>query len=127
MVVQLVKKYERGDLPKNEWLDKMAFRKMEEIHAVRRITYSSRRELMNAQAETEKSENLFLYIDLPRFDFPVIFCEPVRTITLSDPLSLTLRPGDTFFTTIHCAHNHDNALHRHSGSRHTLDLIQPPQ
>jgi len=30
------------------------------------------------QAETEKSENLFLYIDLPRFDFPVIFSEPVR-------------------------------------------------
>lgn len=29
------------------------------------------------QAETEKSENLFLYIDLPRFDFPVIFNEPV--------------------------------------------------
>ncbi|RDB29393.1 Phosphatidylinositol 3-kinase catalytic subunit type 3 [Hypsizygus marmoreus] len=57
---KLVKKYERGDLPKSDWLDKMAFRKMEEIHA----------------AETEKSENLFLYIDLPRFDFPVIFSEP---------------------------------------------------
>lgn len=32
------------------------------------------------QAETEKSENLFLYIDLPRFDFPVIFSEPVGAI-----------------------------------------------
>jgi phosphatidylinositol 3-kinase len=29
-----VKKDERGDLPKSDWLDKMAFRKMEEIHAV---------------------------------------------------------------------------------------------
>ncbi|KAF8072169.1 atypical/PIKK/PI3K protein kinase [Lyophyllum atratum] len=57
---KLVKKYERGDLPKSDWLDSMAFRKMEEIHA----------------AETEKSENLFLYIDLPRFDFPVVFNEP---------------------------------------------------
>ncbi|KAH7912328.1 kinase-like domain-containing protein [Hygrophoropsis aurantiaca] len=57
---KMVKKYERGDLPKSDWLDKMAFRKMEEIHA----------------AETEKSENMFLYIDLPRFDFPVIFSEP---------------------------------------------------
>jgi phosphatidylinositol 3-kinase len=56
-----VKKFERGDLPKSEWLDKLAFRKMEEIHA----------------AETAKSDNLFLYIDLPRFDFPVIFSEPV--------------------------------------------------
>lgn len=32
--LQLVKKYERGDLPKSEWLDKTAFRKMEEVHAV---------------------------------------------------------------------------------------------
>ena len=31
---KLVKKYERGDLPKSDWLDKLAFRKMEEIHAV---------------------------------------------------------------------------------------------
>ncbi|KAG2051713.1 putative atypical/PIKK/PI3K protein kinase [Suillus hirtellus] len=56
---KLVKKYERGDLPKSDWLDNMAFRKMEEIHAV----------------ETEKSENMYLYVDLPRFDFPVIFSE----------------------------------------------------
>ncbi|KAK0480262.1 atypical/PIKK/PI3K protein kinase [Armillaria novae-zelandiae] len=57
---KLVKKYERGDLPKSDWLDKMTFRKMEEVHA----------------AETQKSDNLYLYIDLPRFDFPVIFNEP---------------------------------------------------
>ncbi|KAI0048758.1 atypical/PIKK/PI3K protein kinase [Auriscalpium vulgare] len=56
---KLVKKHERGDLPKSEWLDKMVFRKMSEIHA----------------AEAEKSNNLYLYIDLPRFDFPVIFSE----------------------------------------------------
>ncbi|EDR08725.1 uncharacterized protein LACBIDRAFT_249530 [Laccaria bicolor S238N-H82] len=61
---KLVKKYERGDLPKSDWLDKMAFRKMEEIHAVR------------LAGETEKSDDLFLYVDLPRFDFPVIFSEP---------------------------------------------------
>ncbi|KAI0730079.1 atypical/PIKK/PI3K protein kinase [Fomitopsis betulina] len=57
---KLVKKYDKGDMPKSDWLDAMAFRKMSEIHT----------------AETEKSENLFLYIDLPRFDFPVVFCEP---------------------------------------------------
>ncbi|KAF9000637.1 atypical/PIKK/PI3K protein kinase [Cyathus striatus] len=91
---KLVKKYERGDLPKCDWLDKMAFRKMEEVHA----------------AETEKSENLFLYIDLPRFDFPVIFSEPEATpiassssntqqphahaiVTPAITLSLTAEPG----------------------------------
>ena len=36
-LVQLVKKYERGDLPKSDWLDNLTFRKMEEIHAVRSI------------------------------------------------------------------------------------------
>ncbi|KAG1726248.1 kinase-like domain-containing protein [Suillus paluster] len=30
---KLVKKYERSDLSKSDWLDNMAFRKMEEIHA----------------------------------------------------------------------------------------------
>ncbi|RXW21257.1 hypothetical protein EST38_g4578 [Candolleomyces aberdarensis] len=70
---KLVKKYERGDLPKNEWLDKMSFRKMEEIHS----------------AETEKSENLFLYIDLPRFDFPVIFCEPETPAASSSSTTTT--------------------------------------
>ncbi|KAH9930146.1 atypical/PIKK/PI3K protein kinase [Fomitopsis serialis] len=64
---KLVKKYERGDMPKSDWLDAMAFRKISEIHAV----------------ETDKSENLFLYIDLPRFDFPVIFCEPDGTSSAS--------------------------------------------
>lgn len=39
---KLVKKYERGDLPKNDWLDKMSFRKMEEIHAVCLLLYSMR-------------------------------------------------------------------------------------
>ncbi|KAI9440788.1 atypical/PIKK/PI3K protein kinase, partial [Lactarius indigo] len=56
---KLVKKHERGDMPKSEWLDKLVFRRMSEIHAV----------------ETEKSNSLYLYIDLPRFDFPIIFSE----------------------------------------------------
>lgn len=38
--VKLVKKYERGDLPKSDWLDKMVFRRMEEIHAVCYISQS---------------------------------------------------------------------------------------
>ncbi|EJD49671.1 phosphatidylinositol 3-kinase [Auricularia subglabra TFB-10046 SS5] len=57
---KLMKKYEKGDLQSVEWLDKLAFRRMEEIHA----------------EETAKSEHLFLYIDLPRFDFPIVFTEP---------------------------------------------------
>ncbi|TFY72459.1 hypothetical protein EVG20_g546 [Dentipellis fragilis] len=78
---KLVKKYERGDLPKSDWLDKIVFRKMTEIHA----------------AETEKSENLFLYIDMPRFDFPVIFSEPepVASSSTSAVVPTSTHPSTT--------------------------------
>ncbi|KAL5485774.1 VPS34 [Sanghuangporus weigelae] len=72
---KLVKKYERGDMPKEDWLDKLAFRKMEEIHA----------------AEAKKSKDFFLYIDLPRFDFPVVFSEPEPT-NLPTIISATSSP-----------------------------------
>ncbi|KAF9264846.1 phosphatidylinositol 3-kinase [Marasmius fiardii PR-910] len=74
---KLVKKYERGDLPKSDWLDKMTFRKMEEIHAM----------------EAQKSKSLFLYIDLPRFDFPVIFCEPEPPAPSSSLPSSSVTPA----------------------------------
>jgi len=38
--LKLVKKHERGDLPRLEWLDQLAFRKIERIHAVRLDCYS---------------------------------------------------------------------------------------
>ncbi|KAH9846234.1 atypical/PIKK/PI3K protein kinase [Lenzites betulinus] len=83
---KLVKKYERGDLPKSDWLDALAFRKMGEIHA----------------AETEKSENLYLYIDLPRFDFPVIFSEPdasnVPSSSTPPSVAATPAPPTSSFT-----------------------------
>ncbi|KAI0636200.1 atypical/PIKK/PI3K protein kinase [Trametes polyzona] len=83
---KLVKKYERGDLPKSDWLDAMAFRKMAEIHA----------------AETEKSENLYLYIDMPRFDFPVIFSEPdassVPSSSTASSSAATPAPPTSSFT-----------------------------
>ena len=44
------------------------------------------------QAESEKSDNLFLYIDLPKFDFPVVFSEPVSLVrSLLHVLKLTRR------------------------------------
>lgn len=49
---QLVKKYERGDLLKSDWLDKLTFRKMEEIHAVRWLT--------------EISASCMTFVDRPR-------------------------------------------------------------
>ncbi|TFK83452.1 atypical/PIKK/PI3K protein kinase [Polyporus arcularius HHB13444] len=89
---KLLKKYERGDLPKSEWLDRLTFRKVEELH----------------KAETEKSENLFLYIDLPCFDFPVIFSEPgasnvpsASTSALTPVATTPAPPTSTFAADTH--------------------------
>jgi phosphatidylinositol 3-kinase len=74
-----VKKHESGDMPKSEWLDKLVFRRMTEIHAVRaRMPFMLCSWLSMVKEETEKSNSLYLYIDLPRFDFPVIFSELVE-------------------------------------------------
>ncbi|OBZ72708.1 Phosphatidylinositol 3-kinase catalytic subunit type 3 [Grifola frondosa] len=87
---KLVKKYERGDLPKSDWLDAMAFRKMAEIHA----------------AETEKSENLFLYID-SSIRLPCHLYEPdasnVPSSSALSPVVSTPAPtiSSTFASDIH--------------------------
>ena len=54
---------------------------MASIHAVNLPFLATTRCLRGPpQEETQKSNNLYLYIDLPRFDFPVIFSEPVSTL-----------------------------------------------
>jgi phosphatidylinositol 3-kinase len=79
-----MKKFDRGDLPKNDWLDVMAFRRIEEIHAVGyHISQAWHIKGLNPlQVEEAKSENLYLYIDLPKFEFPVVFNEIVRKVGL---------------------------------------------
>ena len=42
---------------------------------------------------------MFLYIDLPRFDFPVIFSEPVRQIYFPPSFQLTI-PKDATATSV---------------------------
>lgn len=58
---KLMKDHERGDIPKVDWLDRLAFRQIEQVH----------------QRESAMSDRLYLYVDLPRFDFPVVFSEQV--------------------------------------------------
>ncbi|KAG9068660.1 Phosphatidylinositol (PI) 3-kinase [Linnemannia hyalina] len=50
---------DRGDIPKIEWLDNLAYRQIEQIH----------KKLL------AQSDKMLLNIDLPKFDFPVIFDE----------------------------------------------------
>lgn len=56
-----MKDHERGDIVKIDWLDRLAFRQIEKVH----------------QRESEASDQLYLYVDLPRFDFPVVYSEQV--------------------------------------------------
>ncbi|KAI1318132.1 Phosphatidylinositol (PI) 3-kinase [Mortierella claussenii] len=56
---KLLKKQDRGDIPRTEWLDNLAYRQIEQIH----------------KKLAAQSDKMLLNIDLPRFDFPVIFDE----------------------------------------------------
>ncbi|KAM0746672.1 phosphatidylinositol 3-kinase [Meredithblackwellia eburnea MCA 4105] len=82
---KLVKKQERGDVVRLDWLDKLAWRELERVHA----------------KEEAKSKNLFFYLDMPKFDFPVVFSEleyPPPTLSPPHP-SLPLLPSPSSTTT----------------------------
>ncbi|PWZ02567.1 phosphatidylinositol 3-kinase [Testicularia cyperi] len=65
---KLIKRHERGDLPRIDWLDKLAYRQIEKVH----------------NDESEASDKLFLYIDMPRFELPIVFCEPESLLATPD-------------------------------------------
>ncbi|CAI2174621.1 6179_t:CDS:10, partial [Funneliformis geosporum] len=73
---KLVKRYERKEMPRLEWLDHLAFRQIEKIH----------------EAESSKSKKLYLYIYLPKFDFPLVFSEPEYSLPV---VSMTPVNGQT--------------------------------
>lgn len=74
---KLVKQHEQGDLPRLDWLDNLAFRKIEQLNTA-------------VKSNGQISEEVFVYIDFPRFDFPVVFSEieypaPMASLHLSTP------------------------------------------
>lgn len=60
MHYQLIKRHERLDIPHLKWLDKHTYRVIESIHA--------------KESAAVRNE-LWLYLDLPRFEWPVVWCE----------------------------------------------------
>ncbi|KAL7275774.1 Phosphatidylinositol (PI) 3-kinase [Rhizina undulata] len=57
---KLIKKHELGELPRLDWLDRLAFRQLEVI---------------NKKAAQNGPDDHFLFIDFPRFDFPIVFSD----------------------------------------------------
>ncbi|KAF9428085.1 Phosphatidylinositol (PI) 3-kinase [Podila epigama] len=83
---KLLKKQDRGDIPRTEWLDNLAYRQIEQIHKVLHNTY-------------EKVENMTLLdneslIEYQRKQHPSLnnFAPPTSTITPSTHMSSTSRP-----------------------------------
>ncbi|KAI8922597.1 kinase-like domain-containing protein [Entophlyctis helioformis] len=58
-IEKIMRKFDRADIPRIDWLDQLVFREVEQIH----------------HSEASNHKNLYLYIDLPQFDFPVVFNE----------------------------------------------------
>ncbi|SAM69012.1 related to phosphatidylinositol 3-kinase [Ustilago bromivora] len=65
---KLIKRHERGDLPRVDWLDKLAYRQVEKVHKL----------------ESQSSDRLFLYLDFPRFELPIVFCEAESILPSAD-------------------------------------------
>ncbi|KAK4660554.1 Phosphatidylinositol (PI) 3-kinase [Podospora pseudocomata] len=83
----LFKKHEMGEIPRVDWLDQLVFRGFErrglqtarsslKAKAIRQ-TEASRDDKSSAQNEKAKPEpsGYFLNVELPRFDFPVVFAD----------------------------------------------------
>ncbi|KAI7904394.1 kinase-like domain-containing protein [Cokeromyces recurvatus] len=68
---KLVKRYDCGDICPEEWLDVMAFRQIENIH--KKVSHTL--------------TDLALYVDLPKFDFPIVYGE--MEYDLPGPFSFT--------------------------------------
>jgi phosphatidylinositol 3-kinase len=62
-----LRKHERGDIPQVPWLDKLVFAKIDEM-----------------QIQEPESKQAYLLIELPTFDFPVVFSETPYTVFI-DP------------------------------------------
>ncbi|KAJ3121935.1 Phosphatidylinositol (PI) 3-kinase [Physocladia obscura] len=64
---RLVWKYELGDIPQSDWMDKLTLREIEST----------------LHDESISSSKMYLYIELPKFDFPLILHEKEYTLPKS--------------------------------------------
>jgi len=98
---KLFKKHEMGEIPKVDWLDQMVFRRHEKtgLQTARSSARVKQRQAARENgAEKEEGEdqpvpsNLVLHVELPKFDFPVVFADheyPPPPISSLQHLSLS--------------------------------------
>jgi phosphatidylinositol 3-kinase len=104
---ELLKKQEMGDLPQNQWLDALVFKKMSKIRdqalkaeaAALSCGVQIQHNHTNSQSQDLSSTELFyLDIELPRFDHSIVFTDveypppPVSDIKLPADSEVRLRP-----------------------------------
>ncbi|KAF9737770.1 hypothetical protein PMIN06_007262 [Paraphaeosphaeria minitans] len=103
---ELLKKQEMGDIPETQWLDKLVFRKMEEIkqraikaeHAAVNGRKSRPNRLDGHGGQDAEDDIFYLDIELPRFDHSIVFTDneypppPVSDIKLLSDSEIRLRP-----------------------------------
>src|SRR2546421_12794919 len=58
-MMQLFTKQEIGEIPRIDWLDNLAFRQIEQLQ----------------KKSIKKTLDHYLFIDFPRFNFPIVFCD----------------------------------------------------
>ncbi|KAF2187366.1 phosphatidylinositol 3-kinase [Zopfia rhizophila CBS 207.26] len=103
---ELLKKQEMGDIPQNQWLDGLVFKKMMKIRnealkaeaaAQRRHNQAYSRDV-NGTSDMADDELFYLDIELPRFDHSVVFTDteydppPMTTAKLPSDSDVRLRP-----------------------------------
>lgn len=59
---KVFKKHELGELPRLDWLDNLAFRQIEKINK-------------QSSTSSERKGGHYLFIEFPRFDFPVVYSD----------------------------------------------------
>lgn len=74
---KLAKQHQRRTLPHVDWLDKLAFRAIEQEH----------------ESEVDKADGLLLTVEMPNFDLPVVFAEPEPETEEEPPVKTTPAPA----------------------------------
>ena len=124
---KMFKKHEMGEIPRVDWLDSLVFKavekKRQEVEAAAKLPWKARQQRLRSTSTTqngqsgdqsgvEKSDenvdnlkdddggHFTLIVDLPRFDFPIVFTDfeydppPVSTLihNMQSPATVNLKP-----------------------------------